>query len=125
MKVIRKYLLSDPQLKSLLENKDSIYLLQKPKELEDKQYIVYLFKPLSGGYIKDYQLEFRVIGKDLAKLIAIQSRLINLLDDPRGENIIKDESTTIRHSKLLNGGGMLFNETTGNHELILYFLCKI
>ncbi|SHK42268.1 hypothetical protein [Desulforamulus aeronauticus] len=125
MKVIRSYLLQDLQLKSLLDNRDSIYLVEKPTEKKDDTYIVYFFKPITGGFVKDYQFEFRLISKDLHKLIAIQSRLINLLDDPRGEKIIKNSETVIRSTKLLNGGGQVKNENTGNYEMVVYFLCQI
>lgn len=125
MKVIRNYLLNDLQLKTLLENQDAIYLVEKPKEINSDTYIVYFFKPLTGGFIKDYQIEFRLISKDLSKLIAIQSRLINLLDDTRGKMIIKDNETVIRSTKLLNGGGTVKNENTGNHETVVFFLCQI
>lgn len=125
MKVIRNYLLQDLQLKALLDNQEAIYLVEKPEGIGNDTYIVYFFKPISGGYIKNYQIEFRCISKYLNKLIAIQSRLIKLLDDPRDETIIKDEETTIRSIKLLNGGGTLKNPDTGNHEVVVYFLCKI
>jgi len=125
MKVIRNYLLEDLQLKALLNNQESIYLVEKPKEIENETYLVYFFKPISGGYIKDYQIEFRLISKDLSKLLAIQSRLMKLLDDPRDKTIIKDDETTIRSIKLLNGGGFWKNPDTGNHEMVVYFLCKI
>lgn len=125
MKLIRKYLIDDTQLKSILNNQESIYLVEKPEEFEVDPYIVYFYKPLSGGFIKDWQLEFRLISKNLNKLISIQNRLVNLLDDPRGEKIIKNEETTIRSSKLLNGGGMIKNPDTGNYEMVVYFLLQI
>ncbi|EHQ90169.1 hypothetical protein [Desulfosporosinus youngiae] len=125
MKIIRNYLLNDLQLKTLLDNQNAIYLVEKPKEMENNTYIIYFYKTLTGGFIKDYQVEFRLISKDLSKLIAIQSRLINLLDDPRGKKIIKDTETVIRSTKLLNGGGMVKNESTGNYEVVVYFLCQI
>jgi len=90
-KVVRNYLLADAQLKILLDNKEAIYQIEKPKEIKNDTYIVFFLKPLSGGFVKDWQLEFRVISYDLSKIVAIQSRLIKLLDDPRGEIIIKDE----------------------------------
>ncbi|MEA4926305.1 MAG: hypothetical protein VB084_13465 [Syntrophomonadaceae bacterium] len=125
MKVIRSYLLQDLQFKALLDGQNAIYLVEKPKEITNNTYIVYFFKPISGGYIKDYQLEFRIISQDLNKLITIQSRLINLLDDPRGEKVIKDSETTIRSTKLLNGGGSWKNPDTDNYEMVVYFLCQI
>ncbi len=99
--------------------------VEKPKEKNADNYIIYKYKELSGGYIKDYQLEFNIIGKDLNKLLAIRQKLIELLDDTRNEKIIKDTDTTIRSTKLLNGGGMAKNPETGNYEIILYFLIKI
>ena len=105
MKVIRKYLVENTELINLLGGQ-YIWLVEKPKEKNADNYIIYKYKELSGGYIKDYQLEFNIIGKDLNKLLAIRQKLIELLDDTRNEKIIKDTDTTIRSTKLLNGGGM-------------------
>lgn len=124
MKLIRKYLLEDAQLIALLNNEEAIFLLEKPEKSEVDPYIVYLFKPLTGGYINDYQFEFRLIGQDLSKLLAIQSRLKALLDDPRGEKIIQDGDDFVRMTKLLNGGGMLKHADTNMCEIILYFEIK-
>ena len=124
MKVIRKYLVENTELINLLGGQ-YIWLVEKPKEKNADNYIIYKYKELSGGYIKDYQLEFNIIGKDLNKLLAIRQKLIELLDDTRNEKIIKDTDTTIRSTKLLNGGGMAKNPETGNYEIILYFLIKI
>jgi len=122
---IRKYLLNDVELKGLLNNKNAIYLVEKSNEEDFIPYIVMFYKPLNGGIIKDYQFEFRVIGEDLSQLIPIQERLIKLLDDPQNRLIIKDENTTIRQTKLLNGGGFTKNPDTGNFEAIVFFLLKI
>jgi len=102
-----------------------IWLVEKPKEIEANPYIIYKYKELNGGLIKNYQFEFNLIGTDLSKLLYIKERLINLLDDPRGEKSIKDDSTVIRQSKLLNGGGMVKNPNTGNYEVVVFFLFKI
>lgn len=115
---LRSYLLSDPQLQVLLENNPAIFLLQKSKEIDYETFIVYLYKPLTGGQVKDYQVEFRIIGKNLSKLVAIQSRLIKLLD----ENYTIDG---IYMTKLLNGGGMIFNPEDGNSQIVVFFMCKI
>ncbi|KUO66122.1 MAG: hypothetical protein APF84_12435 [Gracilibacter sp. BRH_c7a] len=124
-KVVRNYLLADAQLKILLDNKEAIYQIEKPKEIKNDTYIVFFLKPLSGGFVKDWQLEFRVISYDLSKIVAIQSRLIKLLDDPRGEIIIKDEETVIRSIKLINGGGSWRNPETDNFEMVVYFLLRV
>jgi hypothetical protein len=124
LKVIRKYLIENTELINLLGGQ-FIWLIEKPKEINADNYIIYKYKELNGGYIKDYQIEFNIIGKDLNKLLTIRQKLIELLDDTRNEIIIKDNDTTIRNTKLLNGGGMAKNPETGNYEIILYFLIKI
>ena len=124
MKVIRKYLLQDTDLLNLLGGQ-FLWLIEKSEKVEADPYIIYKYKELNGGYIKDYQIEFNIIGSDLSKLLSIKYKLIDLLDDPRSEKAIKDNETVVRHSKLLNGGGMAKNPNTGNFELIVFFLCKI
>jgi len=124
MKVLRKYLIEDTQLISLLGGQ-FIWLVEKPVDVNAETYLIYKYKELNGGFIKDYQIEFNVIGKDLSKLITIKERLIDLLDDPRNEKIIKDNDTVIRHSSLLNGGGMVKNPETGNYEVVAFFMIKI
>lgn len=119
MEAIRKYLLNDADFFSLVGN--AIYFVEKPQEIENDVYIIYKTKPISGGYVKNYQIEFNIVGKDLAKLMQIQNRLIYLLDDPRNEKHIEN----IYHTELLNGGGIVKNPDTGNYEIILYFLYKI
>lgn len=124
MKVIRSYLLDNPELCNLLGG-DYIFLVEKPSEIECKNYIIYKYKVLSGGYVKDYQIEFNIVGKNLQELIQIQNKLIEMLDDPRGEKFIKDTDTTIRYIRLLNGGGMVKNPNSGNYEIIVFFYVKI
>ncbi|OCZ52193.1 hypothetical protein [Dehalobacter sp. TeCB1] len=121
-------MLADAQLKILLDNHEAIYFIETPKE-EDMAnvatYIIFFLKPLSGGFVKDWQMEFRVISNDLSKIAAIQSRLIKLLDDSRGEIIIRDDETVIRSTSLINGGGTWKNPDTDNFETVVYFLLKI
>lgn len=121
MKLIRNYLISDEQLMVLLNNKEAIFLVEKPEQLNYDPYIVYFYKIIDGGVVKNYQLEFRLISKDLSKLLTIQSRLIKLLDTPYYNRIVKDDGYFVRLIKLLNGGGMLKNPATNNYEIILYF----
>lgn len=120
MKEIRLYLLEDNTLIQLLGGK-YIYLVDKPEKEQTNTYIQYTYKPLGTGIVRDYQLEFNVICKDLSKGLVIQDRLITLLDEVR--EIIKIDG--IRTTKLLNGGGMVKNPETGNYHIVLYFLAKI
>ena len=124
MKVIREYLLNDTDLLNYLGGQ-YLWLVEKPDKVKADPYIIYKYKELNGGFIKDYQIEFNIIGSDLSKLLSIKFKLIDLLDDPRGEKQIKDNEAVVRHSKLLNGGGMTKNPNTGNFEIIVFFLCKI
>lgn len=124
MKVVRKYLLQDADLLDYLGGQ-YIWLVEKPKEVDANPYIIYKYKELSGGFIRDYQIEFNIIGTELDKLLSIKYKLIELLDDPRNERTIKDNEIVVRHSKLLNGGGMIKNPNTGNYEVVVFFLVKI
>lgn len=118
MREVRTFLLQDAEITQLLEG-EHIYLIEKPEQVNTDNYIVYKYKPLSGGIIKDYQLEFNLIGKDLSKLLQLHNRLITLLDDMQAINL-----ENICYIKLLNGGGMIKNPDTGNYHIILYFLVK-
>lgn len=124
MKAIRQYLIKDLELKNKLKG-EHIYLVEKPEKIKCSSYVVYNYKPISSGVIKDYQITVNIIGKELADLLAIQNRLILLLDEIRDPIIIEDCETMIRTSKLLNGGGIIKNPDTGNFEIVIYFLCKI
>lgn len=124
LKLLRNYLVNDTQIKSLINNKPAIYLISKPQEEEVNPYIVYLYKSLGGRYVQDCQIEFRLIGKDLSKLTALKSRLIKILNYNRDSEIIRNENTVIRDSKLLTGGGQIMNPITGNYELVVLFLLK-
>ncbi|MDX8367857.1 hypothetical protein [Cytobacillus sp. IB215665] len=112
---VRKYLLKDAEFVDI-----PIYLLQKPSENEHDHYIIYRYKLLSGGAIKDYQVTFRVISKDLVKLKSLSNKVVELLDQYR-----ENEIPGIHHCSLLNGGGMAYNESAGHYESVLYFLIKL
>lgn len=124
MKAIRKYLLNDSEMLNLLGG-NNIFFIEKPYQVDIENYIIYKYKPIDGGLVKRYQIEFNVIGKDLNTLIEIQNRLIQLLDDYRSEFVIEDADSFIRQINLINGGGQLKNPDTGNYEIILYFLGQI
>jgi hypothetical protein len=125
MRAILDYLSSD----SIIQNEigDNIFFVEKPSEAELKidNYIVYKIKPIDGGYIKQYALEINVIGTNLPKLLKVNKRLIELIDDPRNEKNIKDENITITSSALTSGGGTVKNSETGNFIIITYFKLKI
>ncbi len=124
MKVIRQYLLQDSELLNLL-NGEHIYLVEKPEKIKCSSYIIYNYKPINSGIIKDYQITFNLVGKDLSTLIQLQKRLMHLLDEVREAIRIKDTDTTIKLTEMLNGGGILKNPDTDMFEIVIYFLVKI
>ncbi|MCG8483471.1 MAG: hypothetical protein MJA31_09200, partial [Clostridia bacterium] len=115
--VIKEYLIADSELYTLLGG-DYIWLVEKPVDAIANPYVTYKYKEMQGSdFIKDYQYEFKIVGDDLTKVQAIREKVIDLLDDPRGEKIIKNENTVVRHSKLFEGGEMNKNSDTGNFEM--------
>lgn len=122
--LLRTHLVNDIAIKTLLNNKNAIYLISKPQEEDVNPYICFVYKPLGGRYIQDCQIEFRLVGKDLSKLVALKSRLTRLLNYNRDSQIIRNEKAIIRDSKLLTGGGQLINPATGNYELVVFFMLK-
>lgn len=124
MKAILDYLSGDSIIQELIG--DNIFFLERPPEdeIQIDNYVVYKLKPIQGGYIKQYALEMNVIGKDLSILLDVNKQIIELIDDPRNNKIIKDENVTITSSALVSGGGMTKNPETGNYILITYFSLK-
>ncbi len=128
--VLRKYLINDNIIKNLLtvkvSNKDvvCIFTAEKPEKVVTDQYVLLKLKELSGGYIVTDALEITIVGKDLNKLLSIKDRIIELLDDPRNNRIIKDDNTTILTSELVNGGGIAKNSETNSFNVIVYFQIK-
>lgn len=120
--IIRDYLLNDNTIKTLVN--ENIFLLYKPLEIQVDTYIILNYKPLSGGVVKDWQLELRLRSKDIERLMQLQKQVISLLDFNRQKNI-KGENSTIYHSQLLNGGGMVFDDIEQETEILVYFLLKI
>ena len=125
MQAVLNYLSNDSVIQSEID--DNIYFVERPPEDEVviDNYIVYKVKPISGGFVKQYALEFNIIGNDLPKLTRVNKRLIELFDDPRNEKIIKDENITVTSSHLTSGGGTSRNNETGNFVIVTYFSIKI
>lgn len=124
---IRNYLIKDTQLIQLLNNKPSIYFINKPIKATETEYITYSYKLITGGYVKVYELTMNFEGKDLSKLLQIQDRVIELLDKYKSDdmNFITDENNKIRTIELLNGGGQIFDEESKQYILISYFKFQI
>lgn len=125
MQAILDYISNDSVIQSLIG--DNIYFVERPSETETviDNYIVYKLKPIKGGFVKQYALEFNVIGNDLPKLMEVNKRLIELFDDTRNDKIIKDENITVTSSHLTSGGGTARNNETGNFVIVTYFSIRI
>lgn len=124
MNAIREYLVSDTDLSSLVN--DNVFLFEKPEQVTAKDYILYNFKEINGGQsIRDYQLDIRIVSKDKLKLLTIKEAVIKLLDNFNKPTKIEDSETIIRHTRLINGGGMIKDEDKGEYNLLVYFLVKI
>lgn len=123
IKLLRQHLQKNTSLISLLDKNDSIFQIDKPPEREDKTYIVIKDKLLSGRYIEEYQLTFHLVSPTPQTVKAIEKELIDYLNDPRGEKIIKNDNTYIRNIQVLNGGGTI--RTPENDYLaVVYFIVR-
>ena len=124
MNAIREHLVSNAEIYSLVGN--NVFLFEKPEKLTAKDYVIYNFKELNGGSsIKDYQLDIRVVGKDKLRLLTIKDIIITLLDNFNKPTKIKDDTATIRHTRFVNGGGIIKNQDSGEYNVLVYFLVKI
>lgn len=116
MQEIRTHLINDTEFINLLGGQ-YLWLLEKPIKVITNTYICYNFKELSKDILTNYQVEFGIISKDLDKALLIKEKLIELLDNERNNIRIQG----IKQTLLLNGGGILKHQDTGNYEIIVYF----
>lgn len=117
---IREYLVADAEIKRLVG--DNVFLLERPEKSTCTDYIVYNPKEMRsiGGGVRAYQLDMRVVSKDKIKLLAIKSRLVDLLDQHDRATRISDAAAYIRKIRLINGGGIARAEN-GEYSAFLYF----
>ncbi len=123
IKLLRNHLLENKELVSLLDNKPSIYHVEKPLKENSKTYIVIKDKLLSGYFIEEYQLTFHIVSSNMEKVIAIEKELIDYLNDPRKEKIIRNNDTYIRNIQVLSGGGRI-RTPENDYMSVVYFLLK-
>lgn len=126
-KVLISYLKNDPLLIDLLNDEQAIFQLEKPAQVGDiDPFIIILEKIVNSnsGVIHNTQFEFRIVSENAAKTLAIQQRLIELLDQVHQEYLINNEDV-IRNISLVNGGGTIKNPTTNKWETICFFIARI
>lgn len=120
---LMKHLFNNEKLIVLLGG-GNVYYLEKPLKFNPDVFILAKDKLLSDRYIKQYQLQFDIIGKDLNKILEVEKELIKYLNDVRGEVIIKYDGEIIRNIRVLNGGGTI-KDANDNWIKVVYFLCKV
>ncbi len=108
----------------MLDKSDGIFYIDKPIDRDDKTYLVIKDKLLSGRYIEEYQLTFHIISPAPQKVKDIERELIDYLNDPRGEKIIRDGNKFISNIKVLQGGGTTRTKE-GDFLGVIYFIAKI
>ena len=84
--------------------------------------VVYTVTPLSGGHLKESQLELKVIHSDYDVCVEYETKLLDLLDMEEDEPFVN--TGAIRFHSELSGGGILFNDGCQMFEDTLYFLIK-
>ncbi len=123
IELLRQHLFDNNKLIRMLDKSDSIFYIDKPEKRDDTTYLVIKDKLLSGRYIEEYQLTFHVVSPSAHSVKDIEKELVEYLNDPREEKIIKDDDTYIRNIQVLNGGGTI--RTPQNDYLcVVYFLLK-
>ena len=87
-----------------------------------KSTVVFTFKPLTGGHIKQSQLDLKIIGSDYDEIKEIENQINELLDLEEDKPSITYSFTYFRSS--LSGGGILFRDDLQMYENTLYFIIK-
>lgn len=82
--------------------------------------VVYKFSPITGGHLKQYQLELKIIGFDYDECLSMENKLVELLDMQEDDAFIRYGERSF-HSAL-SGGGCLFNDGCQMYEETLYFI---
>ncbi|WP_411329278.1 hypothetical protein [Blautia hansenii] len=82
--------------------------------------IAYTFSLLTGGHVKQSQLELKIISEDYEEAKEMESRLKDLLDMEEDESFRK-VGNTYYHSELA-GGGVLFNAECKRYEDTLLYI---
>lgn len=82
--------------------------------------VVYKFTPVSGGHLKQSQLELKVIGEKYDACKQIEKQLLDLLDMEEDEPFVNYRA--LRFHSQISGGGVLFNDGCQRFEATMYFI---
>lgn len=86
----------------------------------DNVSVVYAFTPLSGGHLKQSQIELKIIHAEYDVCKEYEEKIKALLDKEEDEPFVIYGN--VRFHSGLSGGGTLFNEGCQMFEDTLYFI---
>lgn len=87
-----------------------------------KPSVVYNFTPISGGHIKESQLELKVIWSDYDQVKEIETEINKIIDMEEDKSFIAYGNTYFKSS--VGGGGLLFRDDLQMYENTLIFIIK-
>lgn len=82
--------------------------------------VVYTFTPISGGHVKQSQLELKIMHRDYDTCKDAEVKLKDLLDMEEDDPYIT--TGNIRFHSSIAGGGTIFNDGCQMFEDTLYFI---
>lgn len=88
-------------------------------ELDDIS-VTYVFTPLSGGHVKQSQVELKIIHADYDVCKEYEEKIKDLLDMEEDQPFVVYGN--VRFYSSLAGGGVLFNDGCQMFEDTLYFI---
>lgn len=114
---IKEYLNTNKELTNLIGDDRFFPIFTTDTE---KPSIVYNFTPISGGHIKQSQLELKIIWSDYDKVKEIETNINKIMDMEEDKPFIAYGNTYFRSS--LSGGGLLFRDDLQMYEDTLIFI---
>ncbi len=84
--------------------------------------VVYNFIPISGGHIKESQLELKVIWSDYDQVKEIEAEINKIMDMEEDKSFIAYGNIYFKSS--VGGGGLLFRDDLQMYENTLIFIIK-
>lgn len=103
---------------SIVELKDRLF----PVFTTDigKPSVVYNATPISGGHIKESQLELKIVWNDYDQVKEIETNINKIMDMEEDKPFIAYGNTYFKSS--LSGGGLLFRDDLQMYEDTLIFI---
>lgn len=82
--------------------------------------VTYTIKPITGGVIKESQLEVKIIDKDIDEILKIREKIELALDMEANKPSLLIDNVVLRSQ--LSGGGIIFNDSIQVWEDSLIFI---